>query len=385
MNFDLLINIFDSHNEASILLTEKYKPSNVLFFYMSGHEVIHLEKLKSYYAQKFPRCKFDYQKLDIDKPDEIEKFITSYKDVEGVCNLTSGKKLATIMIYTFCIKHNIDCRYVDIKNEMIIELSSNGVRFEANSFFDLDVEDIIKSIGASIIVESTDSYSDEAILEFSNWISQNIDKWDILKSMLQDTSIFVRDENNPNFLKVVKNKIKDENKEFLLERLKFLDDKNQIKLKEEDDIYKIYFENDFIKTFLFKSGTWLEIMTQKVVEDLENIDDVKSGLLFLWDNDKTNVRNELDVVAVKDSVMICISCKDSKKYDECALNELNVYANKIGGENVIKILVATKEPMKGTVLQRAKEMNINIVIFNGEMKKFKNNLANIINQKRETS
>ena len=28
-----------------------------------------------------------------------------------------------------------------------------------------------------------------------------------------------------------------------------------------------------------------------------------------------DVKNELDVVAVKDSILICISCKDSKKYD----------------------------------------------------------------------
>ena len=28
------------------------------------------------------------------------------------------------------------------------------------------------------------------------------------------------------------------------------------------------------------------------------------------------IRNELDVIAVKDSVLICISCKDSEKYDE---------------------------------------------------------------------
>ena len=55
---------------------------------------------------------------------------------------------------------------------------------------------------------------------------------------------------------------------------------------------------------------------------------------------------KLDVVAVKDSVPIFISCKDSDKYNEMALNELNVYAAKFGGENAYKILVATKEPMK---------------------------------------
>lgn len=379
MNFDLLINIFDSHNEASILLTEKYKPKNILFFYMNGYEVVQLEKLKSYYEEKFPECRFDYQKLDINNPIEIEKVITSYEGLEGVCNLTSGKKLATLLIYTFCMKHNIDCRYIDIKNAKMIVLSKDGVTIESDVFVDLDIEDILKSIGASIIVDSTDAYNDKAILEFSYWISENMQKWDILKAMLQDTSIFIRDENNPDFLKVAKDKIPQDNKTFLKERFNFLESENQIKLNEDTDFYKIYFQNDFIKTFLFKSGTWLEIITQDAVESFKDIDDVKSGLLFLWNNDRTKVRNELDVVAMKDCVMICISCKDSKKYDECALNELNVYANQIGGENVVKILVATKEPAKGTVMQRAKEMDINIVIFDGDMKKFKSEILSIIN------
>lgn len=58
--------------------------------------------------------------------------------------------------------------------------------------------------------------------------------------------------------------------------------------------------------------------------------------MFFWSKEKENIKNELDVVAVKDSVLICISCKDSKKYDEVALNELNIYANQLGGANVKK-------------------------------------------------
>lgn len=61
-----------------------------------------------------------------------------------------------------------------------------------------------------------------------------------------------------------------------------------------------------------------------------------------------------------------------------ALNELNVYASKIGGENAYKILVATKEPIKEPVKMRAKEMGIHLVIFDGNEKKFINTIKNII-------
>lgn len=385
MKFDLLINIFDAHNEASILLTEKYRPKNILFFYMNSYEVKQIEKLKGYYKEKFPECEFDYKKLEVDNPSSIENAITSYEGLEGVCNLTSGKKLVTLMVYTYCMKHGIDCRYVDIKNETVISFDIEGIHLEKDSFAELEIEDVIKSIGGSIIVDSTEVYNDEVVFEFTMWISKHLEAWEKLKFMLQDINIFLRDEHNPEFLKVDTARVPVEDRGFLKERLDFLVSRRQINLKEDGQYYKIYFLNDFIKTFLFKSGTWLEILTQNVVENIREIDDVKSGLMFLWNNEKTKVKNELDVVAIKDSTLICISCKDSKKYDEVSLNELNVYAAQLGGENVIKILVATKEPFKTTVYQRAKEMNIELVIFNGNIENFKSDITRIINKRRELS
>lgn len=384
MTFDLLINIFDEHNEASILLTEKYKPKNILFFYTENFEKIQLEKLKRYYNEKFPSCIFEYKRLSIDNPCSIERVITSYEGMEAVCNLTSGKKLCTLMVYSFCLKHNIDCRYIDIKNEKLITLTKDGVFEKQNSFVDLDIEDIIKSVGGSIIIDSTEFYNKKVIDEITNWISNNLDKWEEVKLTLQDNTIFIRDDRNPDFMKIKKEALNSNDIKFYRDALRFLESRKQIAVKEDNEFYKIYFLNDFLKSFIFKSGTWLEVLTKKVVEDIEVIDDVKSGVLFLWNDNKAKVRNELDVVAIKDSILICISCKDSRKYDEVALNELNVYASQLGGENVIKILVATKEPLKSTISHRAKEMNINIVIYDGNLDKFKNIIEDIIknNKKR---
>lgn len=383
MTFDLLINIFDEHNEASILLTEKYKPKNILFFYTENFEKIQLEKLKKYYNEKFPSCIFEYKRLSIDNPSSIENIITSYEGMEAVCNLTSGKKLCTLMVYSFCLKHNIDCRYVDIKNEKLITLTKDGVFEKQNTFVDLDIEDIIKSVGGSIIIDSTEFYNKKVIDEITNWISNNLDKWEAVKLTLQDNTIFIRDDRNPDFMKIKKEALNSNDIRFYRDALRFLESRKQIAVKENNEFYKIYFLNDFLKSFIFKSGTWLEILTKKVVEDIEVIDDVKSGVLFLWNDNKAKVRNELDVVAIKDSILICISCKDSRKYDEVALNELNVYASQLGGENVIKILVATKEPLKSTISHRAKEMNINIVIYDGNLDKFKNIIEGIIKNNKK--
>ena len=88
----------------------------------------------------------------------------------------------------------------------------------------------------------------------------------------------------------------------------------------------------------------------------------------------------MDVLAVKDSVLICISCKDSEKYDENALNELAVYSDRLGGKKTRKILVATKPPCKECVMNRAKAMNIDIVVLERNIEKFKKTLIEIINK-----
>ena len=43
-----------------------------------------------------------------------------------------------------------------------------------------------------------------------------------------------------------------------------------------------------------------------------------------------------------------------------------------------KILVATQEPDKKSILERAIEMGINVIIFDGDVNKLRNTLENLI-------
>lgn len=378
MSCDLIINLIDEHNESGILLTAKYNPKEVLFLYTKDEDVTSLNAIKSYYKNKFPTCIVLEEKFDIDDFKGTEKIILKHKNKQAILNLTPGKKYINLILYTLCLKNNIQCKYLNIEKEELTTFSIDSITTEKQSFVDLDVEDMIKSIGGSIVVDSTDVCDINIIEKMTYLIARNLISWEKYKIRLSDNTVFIHDESNPMAMRVDKALLNFEENRLLTKCIEFLVSNNQIKLKEEGTFYKISFLNDYIKGFIFKSGTWLEVLTKSIVEKIEVVDDVKSGVLFLWNDEQTRVKNELDVVAIKDSVLICISCKDSKKYDEVALNELNVYANQLGGEHVKKILVATKEPAKGTVFQRAEEMDINIVIFDGDIEKFKNRLEGII-------
>ncbi|MBI6102925.1 DUF1887 family protein [Clostridium perfringens] len=378
MNYDFIITILDEHNESSILLAEKLKPKEIIYLYKKDEELKVLNSLRQFYLNKFPNCNFSDEKLGKDTISSIEEIIKRMKSKNTAICLNQGNKKDILIMYTLALKHNIDGFFLDIPKEELLKLNLESVQCEKCNFVDLDVEDIIDSIGASIVVDSTEISEINIIENMTNYIASNLDLWKKYKIRLSDNSVFIHDESNPRSIKIDKELLSREEVMLLDKILNFLEENGQIKVKELEQCLKVTFQNEFIKGFIFKSGTWLEVLTKNIIEEIKSIDDIKSGLLFLWNDKESRVKNELDVVAIKDSVLICVSCKDSKKYDEVALNELNVYSEQLGGENVIKILVATHPPIKSSISKRAKEMRINLVVFDGNKKAFKEELEKII-------
>lgn len=378
MNYDFIITILDEHNESSILLAEKLKPKEIIYLYKKDEELKVLNSLRQFYLNKFPNCNFSDEKLGKNTISSIEEIIKRMKSKNTAICLNQGDKKDILIMYTLALKHNIDGFFLDIPKEELLKLNLESVKCEKCNFVDLDVEDIIDSIGASIVVDSTEMSEINIIETMTNYIASNLDLWKKYKIRLSDNSVFIHDESNPRSIKIDKELLSKEEVVLLDKILNFLEKNGQIKVKELDQCLKVTFQNEFIKGFIFKSGTWLEVLTKNIIEEIKSIDDIKSGVLFLWNDKESRIKNELDVVAIKDSVLICVSCKDSKKYDEVALNELNVYSEQLGGENVIKILVATQPPIKSSVSKRAKEMGINLVVFDGNKKAFKEELEKII-------
>ncbi|HFF9302146.1 Card1-like endonuclease domain-containing protein [Clostridium perfringens] len=378
MNYDFIITILDEHNESSILLAEKLKPKEIIYLYKKDEELKVLNSLRQFYLNKFPNCNFSDEKLGKDTISSIEEIIKRMKSKNTAICLNQGDKKDILIMYTLALKHNIDGFFLDIPKEELLKLNLESVQCEKCNFVDLDVEDIIDSIGASIVVDSTEISEINIIETMTNYIASNLDLWKKYKIRLSDNSVFIHDESNPRSIKIDKELLSREEVMLLDKILNFLEKNGQIKVKELEQCLKVTFQNEFIKGFIFKSGTWLEVLTKNIIEEIKSIDDIKSGVLFLWNDKESRVKNELDVVAIKDSVLICVSCKDSKKYDEVALNELNVYSEQLGGENVIKILVATQPPIKSSISKRAKEMGINLVVFDGNKKAFKEELEKII-------
>ena len=376
---DILINQVDEHNESNILATQEFNPS-VVYFIKDKDSEEKMKTLRLYYEKNFKKIKIEELLVEEGDKERLEEIISRLKEKNKniLINLTGGKRINSLILLDLCIKEKLIALYINIKKKIIYEFKDN-IKIYEKTFEDLEIDDIVKASGGKIIEDSSELCNKKDLIYFAEKISSNLELWHKYKQQLYESSIFEHDSNETQRIYIHTQTLEDEEINLLDKILSKFKEMNEISYKKEKNRVVVNFNNEYLKAFIFKSGTWLEIETNKLINSIEEIDEAKNGVMFLWNDGNQSVRNELDVVAVKDSVPIFISCKDSDKYNEMALNELNVYAAKFGGENSYKILVATKEPIKSPVRTRAKEMGIHLIIFDGNEEKFIKEIKSIIN------
>lgn len=374
---DILISQVDEHNESNILATKELNPETIYFIKDKSCNN-KADTLKKYYERNFKNIKLNF--FDIKEGDNtaLEKLIKNIENKNIIVNLTGGKRINSLILLNLCLKNNLKSLYIDIKEKILYEFKDNAISILNKAFEDLEIDDIVKASGGMIVEDASQLCNKKDLIFFSEQISKNISLWHEHKQKLYDSTIFEHDSYNQQRIYIHTNNLSKEENKLLNLILDNLVKMKEITLRNTTDKITIDFLNNYLKAFIFKSGTWLEIETNKLINKIDEIDESKNGVMFLWNDSNEIVRNEVDVVAVKDSVPIFISCKDSDKYNEMALNELNVYAEKLGGDNSYKILVATKDPIKSPVKIRAKEMGINIIIFDGNEEKFLKTIKSII-------
>lgn len=374
----ILINLFDTHNENGLIAIDKFKPDKVIYLIDDTKNDLY-EQIYECYKKMFNNVIFENFKIKNGDINSINELLNSIND-EIIVNVTGGERINSLILLNVALSKKCNIIYIDILTKTIYRFGSNLSKSN-EEISDFYISDILKASGSEIIMDSTELSNDKDVICITKKIYENLDVWYKYKKALYNTQAFIHDYFNENRITVNLKYLNTEEIRLLRICLDYLHKLKSISYEENKNIIEVIFLNRYIKGFIFKSGTWLEILTNIVINEIREIDEVKNGVTFLWKEQKGKIRNELDILAVKDSVLICISCKDSEKYDENALNELEVYSKRIGGKNIKKILVATKPPCKKCVYERAKAMGIHLVIVTSDINVFRKNLSNIINDK----
>lgn len=372
MKYKTIVNFVDEHNDGGIILFKKVEAEKVILLATEKNKN-ELEKLMLIYKKFSESIDIEVENIGIGNIDEIRNIVRKYKDSETIFNIAGGERINSLLILEVSKEENADCCYIDVLNKKIY-IFDGDIKVTQEEIVDLEIKDLAEATGANIVLESSDLIYKKDIIDITNKIQQNLELWHRYKQRLYDNSTFTHHYGESKIITVNLDKLNDEEKPLVKSCLDYLVKLKGIRIEENNQEIKVVFLNNYLKGFIFKSGTWLEVFTNIIINEIKEIDEAKSGVVFFWNDEARKVRNELDVVAIKDSVLICISCKDSDKYDEDALNELSIYAKKLGGENAKKILVATKEPLKVSLKERAKQMGITLIILRKDVNVFRKEL-----------
>lgn len=376
MKVNTLVNLLDKHNENSLLAINKLNPNKVIYITDKDTEELYKD-IEEYNKKHFPNIKIESTLINDGNIENIQSILKKLSEKDTVINITGGKRINSLILLQEALTKDFKAIYVDVLNKQWYSFDDK-LTVSKYEFKDIYIEDMLNINGADLVMDSSDLSKKDDIINLTKKIYSNLDIWYKYKPKLHDTIIFIHDYEDNKKITININSLKSNELEVLLKFLDYIKSLNGIKYERNVDKIDVLFLNDYIKGFIFKSGTWLEVLTNIVIKEISEIDEVKSGVVFLWTEGQKRVRNELDVLAVRDSVLICISCKDSEKYDENALNELDVYSKRLGGNDAKKILVATKAPCKTCINDRAKAMGINLVVLDKDIAKFRNTLKQII-------
>ena len=372
----ILVNLFDRHNQGSLLAIDKFKPEKVI--YIIDNNIIDIFKEIEFYERNiYPKISFENHIINNENIIEIKNILSKLPVEDTIINVTGGNRISSLILLNEALNFRFNIIYIDVLDKFIYEFGHNMHKSNFD-FKDISLDIMLKLTGMNLVADSTTLSEKSDIVDITKKIYKNLSMWYKYKQKLSDNNIFIHDYYNSNKIFIKLDNMNLEEKRILKSCLVYLKNKNGITYNITNNEIEVKFLNDYLKGFIFKSGTWLEVLTNIVVKEISEVDEVKSGVIFLWNECNKQVKNELDVIAVKDSVFICISCKDSEKYDEDALNELEVYSKRLGGNIVKKILVATRLPCKQCVIERAKAMGINLIILEKDINNFKKLIENAI-------
>ncbi|MCT4545146.1 MAG: DUF1887 family protein [Vallitalea sp.] len=369
MRCNTLINILDDFNDDVAYISKFMKPNKVINIVDKSKNSVDVLTDMERFLNKQLKDTIIIEKV-YTNPMHLNKIISDYIDNDTIINISSGDNLSSVIAHQAMIEYNCSLIYMDILNEKVYKLNKQGMKMIKYENINFRVKDYISITGGKIVTDETFDYVIKDYNNMLNIILNNYDLWietrDYIRnnivSQVNDNIVIRSSELNKDIIKLFKS---------------FCNIKCVKNVYENDNNITIMFKNEDIRKYIL-SGIWLEHFTYNIVKQNSKVHDVRTGVRFLWDEDRIEVENELDVIAVAGTTLLCISCKDTKRYNSGSLNELDIYAEQIGGSTVKKILVATK-PSKGQYVdERAERMGINLVVFDGDVDKFTKEINYII-------
>lgn len=365
-----LIHFIENFNEEMVLLTKILKPQQIIL--VSSQKLTPESKLQqvlNYMKVAMPQVEPEILLYDKEEPLALKEKFVAYLNGNVVINLAGSSPLEALLIAS--LKQPFTMLYPDIKQNRLYVFKNGEVKSEVLSkvIGSLEVSDYLALEGGEVLQDERCKYETQLYEKMLCFLLAHYkDIFSKIRHLFKPTSLHFSPAYEKAFYFEIKSEgLAPQEKIALNKYLTYLKEINWIKSFTESEVsLRVYAQNKELEHYL-SSGSWLEHVTYYYMKQIPQVSDVHTGFKFAWHMSEKHVHNELDVVATLESRLVCISCKDTEKYDYQTLNELEVYATRLGGPESIRVLVTTMPPVKSSTLDRAKGMGIHIIQIENEL------------------
>ncbi len=359
-----LICIHQKDNMNNLLAIKHYEPDNIILIHEPGDDKALIQQFITYLSNQDYTIDTLTLKLKENSdpaylPKKLSHLLQSAKN-ETVFLLPASRQIIGYNLFSFLDKEDVKLCFVEEDGD-IWEKENSGFHFVGDAT-NIDVNDYILSRGGLITSDTTNLFTHERIVNLLNFIEANFkDYVSLFRNQHSGGSFYKSYPDNKNKLILFPNQLNQGNQSILWKFLNFMVDQDIIRIHQKlKSQVIINFKHKSYKSYLLKTGTWLEHRCFVLMNEV-GCDDVEASLSFLWDK-KRKANNEIDVIGIKDNQLYVVSCKDRSHIEPEFINELYSNAVHLGNEAAVKILFTTAAPTRG-IIDKANEFGVHIITY----------------------
>lgn len=368
-----LVELYDAKNTIdNILAAYIFRPDHVVFLFDGQPENLEaVQKVQQALSARYPGMTSSREILSGSGQarEVFERLISLYPD--PVFDLTGGQDAVSFAISMLCYVRCRPCICIDRQRGELLCSEAAQIYREQFRMPELEIEDILRANGAALLRSMHQTPPPErydALTVFYEETLHSPKEWLSFCRYLQQMAAKADREGHP--LSIQGNSVvADKNGRMfqchpdfarLAYRLGFL-----TKLELEKNRVSLTFADETVLRYLTSQGTWLELYVYITAERSGCFNDCRMSTVIDWDGvfqKQDNVVNEIDVLLMCGIRPVFISCKTSVPTTE-NLNEIELYAKKLGGSQAVAMLVTTTDVKKQEpiVYYRARELGVILV------------------------
>ncbi|MBQ4284730.1 MAG: DUF1887 family protein [Lachnospira sp.] len=355
------IDFFGADVTSMLVPIHSTKPDKVYFLVDPAYHTMHDVKLIQSAIMEWKIVK-EVELVKVDSGD-IEDINRRLDEIVGkheekiYIDLTGGHELMIACGYSVCKKADVVPIYADIRKGVVYDVNSKNVLCKVDH---IGLSDYLNAVGAKQLNGSHSTPKDDlkdSVLNMGRVIFADLNRWHALHSYL--TANVKPDLDT---VRIPKN-IMYHSKRYDVSKLIDAFCENGFAVLVGKNLYR--FADAASKEYMITFGIWLEMFVYFKVK--EYYDETCLGAIIDWnESDYIDTEdNEIDVMAIKDSVPVFISCK-MKKIVASEVYEVGFLADRLGGSSA-KAIMATTFPVRTEgdgvkgIYQRLKKMRVGFV------------------------